>query len=68
MLALVSLLVALALPQNGVLAPGRSLGGVHLGDTRAAVIARWGVNFGVWVALFQLSGALQYQEVREGAI
>jgi hypothetical protein len=46
-LALVSLVVALALPQNGVLAPGRSLGGVRLGDTRAAVVARWGSNYGV---------------------
>ncbi|HEY3185551.1 MAG TPA: hypothetical protein VGJ77_22090 [Gaiellaceae bacterium] len=47
MLALVSLVVALTLPQNGVLAPGRSLGGAHLGDTRAAVVARWGSNYGV---------------------
>ena len=47
MLALLSVLTALALPQNGVLVPGRSLGGVRLGDTRAAVVAHWGNNYGV---------------------
>jgi hypothetical protein len=43
---LLSVVTALALPQQGVLAPGRSLGGVRLGDTRATVIARWGHTFG----------------------
>ena len=47
MLLLVSVLTALALPPAGVLAPGTSLGGVRLGDTRAAVVARWGGGFGV---------------------
>ena len=47
MLALLSVVTALALPQAGVLAPGRSLGGVRLGETRAAVVARWGNSFGV---------------------
>jgi hypothetical protein len=37
----------LALPQGGTVVPGRSLGGVRLGDTRAAVVSRWGADFGV---------------------
>ena len=45
---LLSLLaVAATLPPQGVLVPGRSLGGVHLGETRATVIARWGEGYGV---------------------
>lgn len=47
MLALLSVVATLVLPQNGVLAPGRSLGGARLGDTRAAVVARWGDKYGV---------------------
>jgi len=45
---LLSLLAAAAttLPPQGVLVPGRSLGGVRLGDTRAAVVARWGNGYG----------------------
>ena len=39
--------VAATLPPQGVLVPGRSLGGVRLGDTRAAVVARWGEGYGV---------------------
>jgi hypothetical protein len=39
--------VVAALPVHGVLVPGRSLGGVHLGDTRAEVRARLGARFGV---------------------
>jgi hypothetical protein len=46
-LALVSVLLALALPQAGVLAPGRSLGGARLGETRAAIVERWGRDYGV---------------------
>ncbi len=46
MRVLLSVLAMLGLPQAGVLAPGASLGGIHLGDTRAAVIARWGREFG----------------------
>jgi hypothetical protein len=34
-----------ALPVRGVLVPGESLGGVRLGDTAAAVRARWGSRF-----------------------
>jgi len=46
--ALLSVLaVAATLPPQGVLVPGRSLGGVRLGDTRAAVIARWGTGYGI---------------------
>jgi hypothetical protein len=44
--ATAALVLALALPQHGVLAPGRSLGGVRLGDTAAAVAKRWGPRFG----------------------
>jgi hypothetical protein len=45
--AFATLLTALALPTQGVLAPGRSLGDIHLGDTRAAVVASWGRGYGV---------------------
>jgi hypothetical protein len=34
-----------AVPARGVLAPGKSLGGVKLGDTRATVRARWGGRY-----------------------
>jgi hypothetical protein len=44
--AVLALAAALALPPVGVLAPGQSLGGVHLGDTRSQVVARWGHDFG----------------------
>lgn len=33
------------LPARGVLTPGKSLGGVKLGDTQAAVKARWGASY-----------------------
>jgi hypothetical protein len=39
--------VALALPVHGVVVPGKSLGGVRLGDSPAHVRARWGSKFGV---------------------
>lgn len=38
--------VAAAIPQNGVLVPGRSLAGVRLGATRAQVRAAWGGEYG----------------------
>lgn len=38
-------LVQSAVPARGVLAPGKSLGGVKLGDTTAAVRARWGGRY-----------------------
>lgn len=41
-ISLALLVSAPALPAQGVLAPGKSLGGVKLGDTQAAVRARWG--------------------------
>ena len=41
-LSLALLVSSPALPAQGVLAPGESLGGVSLGDTRAAVTKRWG--------------------------
>ena len=33
------------LPTRGVLSPGKSLGGVRLGDTAVAVRARWGTRY-----------------------
>lgn len=39
--------VAQALPSRGILTPGVSLGGVHIGDTMAQVLARWGHNYKV---------------------
>src|SRR4051812_14692911 len=39
--------VVAALPVHGVLVPGRSLAGVHLGDSTAAVRARLGAGYGV---------------------
>lgn len=38
---------AAAPPQQGVLVPGRSLGGILLGDTAKQVLARWGRGFGI---------------------
>lgn len=34
-------------PNQGVLVPGRSLGGISLGDTPAQVRAAWGARYGV---------------------
>jgi len=34
-----------ALPAHGILIAGRSLAGVHLGDTRADIRATWGTNY-----------------------
>ena len=36
---------AQALPAQGVLTPGVSLGGLHIGDTMAQVVQRWGHNY-----------------------
>ena len=50
LLALAALLAAPAAaapPGAGVLVPGRSLGGVALGETKPAVEARWGRAYGV---------------------
>ena len=44
-LSLTLLLSAPALPEQGVLLPGRHLGGVELGQTQAAVKARWGSGY-----------------------
>jgi len=42
--ALVS--IALGLPQNGLVVPGQSLGGLRLGATKAQVLAAWGPRYG----------------------
>lgn len=44
-LSLTLLLSAPAVPERGVLAPGKHLGGVELGDTQAEVRARWGSRY-----------------------
>jgi hypothetical protein len=41
------LAAALAVPVHGLVVPGKSLGGVQLGDTPARVRAVWGTTFGV---------------------
>jgi hypothetical protein len=54
--ALIALSVALgagatrtnqALPTVGILTPGVSLGGLHIGDTEAQVIKRWGHGYAI---------------------
>lgn len=47
MLALAAVALATALPQHGLLVPGRALGGVHLGDRTADVQRRLGARHGV---------------------
>ena len=41
-----ALALSLLLPSHGVLAPGKSLGGIQLGMTGAQVRAEWGTGFG----------------------
>lgn len=43
----VAIALVLALPQQGVLVPGESLGGVRLGATETQVRAAWGPRLGV---------------------
>jgi hypothetical protein len=38
---------AAALPKQGVVVPGRSLGGIRLGMTKKQVVARYGTSFGI---------------------
>lgn len=45
-MALLAVVVSLLLPQHGALVPGRSLGGLRLGMTRAQVQQAWGTEFG----------------------
>jgi hypothetical protein len=42
-----ALVLVLTLPHNGVVVPGRSLGGVRLGATKAQVQKAWGPRYGV---------------------
>jgi hypothetical protein len=44
--SLLAVALALALPQSGVLVPGRSLGGIRLGMTQPQVEKAWGTNYG----------------------
>ena len=44
--SLLAVALALALPQHGVLVPGRSLGGIRLGMTQPQVERAWGTNYG----------------------
>jgi hypothetical protein len=46
MVAVLAAAVAAALPQPGVLVPGRSLGGIRLGETPKQVRAAWGNSYG----------------------
>ena len=43
--AAASVNTASALPQHGILIPGKSLAGVKLGDTKAQVLKTWGGNY-----------------------
>ena len=45
-MSLLAVALALALPQHGVLVPGRSLGGVQLGMTPPQVERAWGTTYG----------------------
>lgn len=45
-LVAVTAAAAAQLPHEGVLVPGKSLGGVAVGDTPAQVRARWGTRYG----------------------
>jgi hypothetical protein len=44
--ALLAVVFALALPQHGMLVPGRSLGGLRLGMTGPQVEKAWGTDYG----------------------
>lgn len=46
MLGTLAVALALAAPTSGTLVPGRSLGGLELGATKAEVRAAWGARFG----------------------
>ena len=46
MLAAALVSIALGLPQNGLVVPGQSLGGLRLGATKAQVLAAWGPRYG----------------------
>jgi hypothetical protein len=44
--SLLAVALAFALPQHGVLVPGRSLGGIELGMTQSQVERAWGTSYG----------------------
>jgi hypothetical protein len=73
---LAAVLVALTLvgsagaapPRNGVLVPGKSLGGLRLGMTKAQVRAAWGPTYGVCRGCIELTWYFTYRRGRpEGA-
>ena len=69
--------VAASLPQQGVLVPGESLGGLGLGATRAQVAAAWGEEHGVCRSCRQTTWYFTYRrfepqgagvELRQGRV
>ena len=60
-LSLVLLVSSPALPDQGVLTPGESLGGVQLGDTRASVTKRWGSRHTLCAVCTQFTWLYSYR-------
>jgi hypothetical protein len=59
---------AAAPPRNGVLVPGKSLGGLRLGMTKAQVREAWGPTYGVCRGCIELTWYFTYRRGRpEGA-
>lgn len=56
-----------AVPAKGVLAPGKSLGGVKLGDTQASVRARWGSSYSACRVCARPTWLYTYRTGRTGA-
>lgn len=54
-------------PAKGVLSPGKSLGGVRLGDTQASVRARWGSTYASCRVCARPTWLYTYRTGRTGA-